>query len=1070
MTIYFYNATSSELIATTSISASGSTSTATTSWSGLGYEVNYEWYAVADDGIFTATSSTWNFTTISQSPSAPTDLKTEGATNPSGVSDLTPEFTAVGNDPDSGDTLTHAYIQVGTATATIDNMWDSGWIDIENFTEGTTSPEISYGSQGSPTTLATDGTTYYWRIRFKDDTEAVGDWSTVEASFKMAQAVYYAQRSSSTSSDASWDSETEIGVDHDGYGHMSLVPLASGDIMAIYNDKIDSTYYLKYKIYDAGTTSWGSESTIISDCQNNTTKDNWDEYHWFSAITDSSNNVHLVYIDSLNDDLFHTSYNGSVWSSTSTVYSSSTALTHPTLSYDSQYDSLYALWIEGTNVNYKRYLSSSWDAAATTLDSVLTSPNYLGSAYSASSSIGVIWRENSSSPYEISYATISIAAGAATIDLSGTVYSDEGDTELTSEPIVSLAINSSWTASTTASSVDGSYSFNGQSISSSDIITIYLEGADKAVTVTKGVSANVSDFDLYQNRVIVRQEGGDALTISDMDNYDSGQDADILYTAGATLIVNAEAELYIWPNKEFAPGGDITIDAGGSGDSWDGSLKICLGSTFTAAGSESHSIGGSWIASSTATFTPANSTITFISTAGSKTITTAGNDFYNLIFNGSSGAWTFQDNVTSTNNFTISDGTITGPSSGIIAVQNNWLNDGGTFTHNNSTVLFYATDSGNTITSGSSAFYNLEFNGSNGEWLYKDGANGTNQTTVKAGTATFLNTRPGTVSVTGGTLNVDWYLGGHVVNANATSSNITSATTTISEESTTSQSTIWEWSGGVWGTASTSQTILTDASGLFPQPGTNGAIRIREYSATSTGSAYYKYNLAIMANGYSNYNYYNDQGTKYIASASSSDGDVDTCISETWQRDDIDANNTEQTLDEPPTTGTWYVGMDSDLEFGLDSLTVNIGPLNDINNFTATATTITYVTSTAGYLIQVYDSAGNDGELTATSGPSISRWDYNNDAPDPWGTYCKNNASFCGFGYTTSDDNLTGDNRFGSATEYAGFTSSTEPVADRGTGNWGGEQDTITYKVSVSETQEPETYDTTITYVCTAQY
>jgi len=105
---------------------------------------------------------------------------------------------------------------------------------------------------------------------------------------------------------------------------------------------------------------------------------------------------------------------------------------------------------------------------------------------------------------------------------------------------------------------------------------------------------------------------------------------------------------------------------------------------------------------------------------------------------------------------------------------------------------------------------------------------------------------------------------------------------------------------------------LTDGSGLFPQPGTNNAIRIREYSATSTGNTYYKYNLAITANGYSNYNYYNDQGTKYIASASSSDGDVDTCISETWQRDNIDANNTEPSLDEPPTAGTWYAGMSSD--------------------------------------------------------------------------------------------------------------------------------------------------------------
>jgi len=255
--------------------------------------------------------------------------------------------------------------------------------------------------------------------------------------------------------------------------------------------------------------------------------------------------------------------------------------------------------------------------------------------------------------------------------------------------------------------------------------------------------------------------------------------------------------------------------------------------------------------------------------------------------------------------------------------------------------------------------------------------NGT--TTIQEATINYLNPATGTITVlnttlnnegapdAGATLNIDWYLGGHVVDANSTSTNVTSATTTISEDSTTSQSTIWEWSGSSWGSASTTQSILTDASGLFPQPGTDGSIRIREYSATNTATTYYKYNLAITANGFSNYNYYNDRGTKYIASGSSADGDVDTCISETWQRDNIDANNTEQTLNEPPTTGTWYVGMSSDLEFGLDSSTVNIGPLNTSNSLTSTATTITYVTSTAGYLITAYDSASNDGKLKRCS-------------------------------------------------------------------------------------------------------
>jgi len=1310
MTVYFYNNTGPELIATTSVSASGSTSTATTTWPGLVGGITYQWYVVANDGEASATSSTWSFTTISQGPSEPTDLRTEGKTNPSGIADLTPEFTAIGHDPDPGDTLTEAYIQVGTSTSTINNMWDSGWIDITDFTEGTTSPEISYDGDG----LAIDGTTYYWRIKFKDDSAVEGSWSTIDAYFKMAQAVYYAQRSSSTSSDTNWEAETEIGTDADGYGHMSLIPLGSGDVMAIYNDKLDGTYYLKYRVYDAGTTSWGPESNIANDCKDNTSKDNWDEYHWFSAIADSSNNVRLIYIDSVNDDVIYTYYNGSTWSSTSTVYSSGTALTHPNLSYDSQYNTFYAIWLENDAVKYKRRSSGSWDDTATVLDSSLNSPSYLGSAYSDSSSIGVTWREGTSSPYLVSYAIITITEVVGTnIDVSGTVYSDEGNTELTSGPVVRT---------------DGSYDFTGLNIDSADIITVYLDtnGGNKAVTVTKGMSTTTSGIDLYQNRVVLRHEEASAITISEMNNYDS---------------VNAEAGLYIWPGKEFAPGGNVTLSAGGSGDSWDGSLKICLGSTFTAAGSESHSIGGSWIASSTATFTSASSTITFISTAGSKTITTAGNDFYNLTFNGSNGGWTFQDNATSTNNFTISQGTVTS-TSGTLAVggdfnvsagtfENNsgkvlfnsssaktittggtgnpfydiefngsggwtfastdhdidndfiitqgtvtstastlsiggsWLNSSGTFNATSGTVTFDAGSTAKTIDPGSSSFNIVTFDNSNGGWtiaadatstddwnitnatafavassitievqgsyiisdsltsittwnsgsvlylnsdsaytvgsksqekeiyatlkigidtdiriwdstssdytidasgsLYSQDHNNENgklqvwgdyhttstdywnyaddfdgegsanrqcQVTINSGasitvdngetleikgggsssgditvisasaswnlnndsgsellfqeaTINYLKVNTGTVTVlnttlnsettpaSGATLNVDWYLGGHVVNTDATSSNIVNATTTISENSTTPQSTIWKWSGSDWTSASTSQTMLTNASGLIPQPGANGAIRIREYSATSTGDTYYKYNLTIIANAFSNYNYYNNQGANYITSASSSEGtNVDKCISENWQRDDIDANNTEPNLDEPPTTGIWYVGMSSDLEFGVDSFSVNLGDLDLSNTFTATATTITYTTTTVGYLIQAYDSAGNDGELT-TSSYSIIRWPHDNSAPSAWGTHCNDNASFCGFGYTTNDNDLmTGgtNTRFGTSVNYSGFTSSTQPVADREIGNWTGEEDTITYKVSVSVDQHVGEYNTTITYVCTPQY
>ena len=105
-------------------------------------------------------------------PTAPTSLYCEGESSPVGVADTTPEFSAIGNDPDSGDTLTHAYVQVGT-TAGGSDMWDSGWQDITDFTEGNRCADISYAGS-----TLDDDTKYYWRIKFKDDDGTEGSWSS----------------------------------------------------------------------------------------------------------------------------------------------------------------------------------------------------------------------------------------------------------------------------------------------------------------------------------------------------------------------------------------------------------------------------------------------------------------------------------------------------------------------------------------------------------------------------------------------------------------------------------------------------------------------------------------------------------------------------------------------------------------------------------------------------------------------------------------------------------------------------------------------------------------------------
>lgn len=108
-------------------------------------------------------------------PTAPTSLLCEEKTNPSDVTDLSPEFSAVYNDPDSDD-LTNAYeIHLATTEAGIDSpdKWNSGWVAI-TVSEGNRSADITYAGSS----LAINDT-YYWKIRFRDDDNNEGAWSAV---------------------------------------------------------------------------------------------------------------------------------------------------------------------------------------------------------------------------------------------------------------------------------------------------------------------------------------------------------------------------------------------------------------------------------------------------------------------------------------------------------------------------------------------------------------------------------------------------------------------------------------------------------------------------------------------------------------------------------------------------------------------------------------------------------------------------------------------------------------------------------------------------------------------------
>src|SRR5690606_31765151 len=119
-------------------------------------------------------------------PSAPTNLYSNnttaqaGTTNPVGITDTTPAFSAICNDANPGDILNMYQIQVDDQDDFSSVVWDSGALGtaMADCVAGSRSEDIHFG--GDP--LALDGTTYYWRIRFWDDDGEVGAWSEDPAS------------------------------------------------------------------------------------------------------------------------------------------------------------------------------------------------------------------------------------------------------------------------------------------------------------------------------------------------------------------------------------------------------------------------------------------------------------------------------------------------------------------------------------------------------------------------------------------------------------------------------------------------------------------------------------------------------------------------------------------------------------------------------------------------------------------------------------------------------------------------------------------------------------------------
>ncbi|MFN3692835.1 MAG: DUF2341 domain-containing protein [Candidatus Paceibacteria bacterium] len=353
---------------------------------------------------------------------------------------------------------------------------------------------------------------------------------------------------------------------------------------------------------------------------------------------------------------------------------------------------------------------------------------------------------------------------AALITVSGNVYSDEGVTVspvcdgVTQNILLRVAGLTTYTASCDPGT--GAYSISNVAFSPADTLTVYIDNnIRKAVTVSADPISSISNMHLYENRVIVRHENTSPLSIADMAVWDSSDDGDILFTAvdagSDTLTLPADQKLLIWSGKTFEPNGNVTLSGGGGGGAQDGTLEAQANATWRALGTETHSIGGSFIFGPGAIFIAGQSTTTFTTTGAGRTIDVNGGPFYNVAFTGS-GSWTVTDaTFTTTRSFTQSAGAVTF-GSGTTTIGASFNATGGSFSMPGTGLAFVSSSTGNIVRFDDATVPALYFTGAAGSWSMTD----TNATT----TGSFVISNTGTVTLPSGALAV----GGSFTNASGT--------------------------------------------------------------------------------------------------------------------------------------------------------------------------------------------------------------------------------------------------------------------------------------------------------------
>lgn len=156
------------------------------------------------------------------------------------------------------------------------------------------------------------------------------------------------------------------------------------------------------------------------------------------------------------------------------------------------------------------------------------------------------------------------------------------------------------------------------------------------------------------------------------------------------------------------------------------------------------------------------------------------------------------------------------------------------------------------------------------------------------------------------------------------------------------------------------------------------------------------------------------------------------------------------------------------LEFSLDSVSVDLGELDDSNDYTSVAETRIAVSTNAyhGYKINAWSA----GPLANADFPTLEIPDFHgtDEFPAEWDGVCADSSDYCGFGYST--DKFDGKFAGWAHKPFGKLVAEHEQRITGLTGEAVDEISTITYKASVDDNTLSGTYKTTIIYVITPNY